>query len=149
MYQIRYNAKKNHIAGITEATKGSEFNYALSACPALSAHEMAEGPTSDNLLEIVEQARKWNQKKLCMFCETAAKRELASMVNETVIEEPVIETIEIATTEIAAEIDEVFTAMKARAAKMNWTVSDSKLMEIKGNCTNRAYAVWKLGKAMV
>lgn len=143
MYTIRYNGKKNHIAGIAEATTGSEMNYPLSACPALSSYAMAEGPTSESLIEILDKARIWNQKPICMFCEKAAQRELAERVAKAealdvkVIEAPVIEV----------ETDEIFEAMKARAVKMGWTITDAALLEIKGDCTNRAYAIWKLGKA--
>jgi hypothetical protein len=81
-FTVKYNRTSYHIAGITEATKGSEFNYALSACAALSrtGSRMAVSGTYEDLEEALAVATKSADVrgvKMCKNCKTAAERMLA------------------------------------------------------------------------
>jgi hypothetical protein len=78
-YTIRYNCASVHVQGINEATAGSEFNYALSACPALSRSgiRMAMGESFDDVAEALRSAQinaRVYGRKLCSKCEQAARR---------------------------------------------------------------------------
>lgn len=75
-YTIRYNRTTNHIAGIAESTIGSELNYSLSACGALSrnAHRLATGRTVETIEDALRIARSAGGRAICQSCETAALR---------------------------------------------------------------------------
>jgi hypothetical protein len=87
-YAIKYNRTTNHIAGIAERSKGSEFNYALSACPVLSrSYNLAtSGKEIEDLKEALETARKRGGRKVCRKCEAAAVAALEAL--ETATEAP-------------------------------------------------------------
>jgi hypothetical protein len=76
-YTIKYNRTTNHIAGITERSKGSELDYARSACPSLSRSvRFALGKSTDDLAEALKSARTAGGRKICGHCESAAEAEL-------------------------------------------------------------------------
>ncbi|ARX87875.1 hypothetical protein SMD44_07357 [Streptomyces alboflavus] len=76
-YRIRYNRTTNHIDGIAERTKGTDLDYAFSACPAISrattsiSVSLAVGEEFDDLGEALQAART-GRRKLCKACEKAA-----------------------------------------------------------------------------
>ena len=76
MFQIFYNRTTNHIDGLAIRTEGSDFNYSLSHCPALSrnASRMGRGDKSEDLAKILRWAR--IDRKLCKSCEAAAQAQL-------------------------------------------------------------------------
>lgn len=77
-YGIRYNRATNHISGLCEASKGSEFNYAVSACGALSRSvNFAEGKCFEDASDALAEARKAGGRKLCKNCEKAALAQIA------------------------------------------------------------------------
>jgi hypothetical protein len=81
-YTVKYNRTTNHIAGIAERTKGSDFNYAVSACPVLSrSYNLANGKAYGSLAEALENARKGGR-KLCKKCEAAAVAALEALEGE-------------------------------------------------------------------
>jgi hypothetical protein len=114
LYTIRYNRNTNHIAGITERTKGSDFTYAQSACAALtrSGTRMATGKSSDDLAEILADARssaRATGRKLCTTCEKAAEMEIAAIEAETAA------AAEKIAAETAEEVEEIQTVPTAPA----------------------------------
>lgn len=76
MFQIFYNRTTDHIDGLEIRTEGSDLNYSLSHCSALSrnATRMARGKKSEDLGEILRSAG--ITRKLCKSCEDAAKAQL-------------------------------------------------------------------------
>lgn len=81
-YTIRYNRTTDHIEGISERSKGSQMNYALSACPALSRSgaRFAVGKSSDDLAEIMKSFGK--TRKACKKCLEAAQAVLDALKAE-------------------------------------------------------------------
>ncbi len=82
MYQILYNASTNHISGIAERTHGTDFDYPVSACSALSrgAIRMSGGKRFEDLGEALKGARDSSAatgRKLCRNCEKAAEAVIA------------------------------------------------------------------------
>jgi hypothetical protein len=73
-YTIRYNAKTDHIEGIAERTKGSDLNYALSACPSLTRNgaRMGYGESSEDLKELLNSSF-GKLRKGCRNCLVAAE----------------------------------------------------------------------------
>lgn len=78
-YTIRYNRTAAHISGIAERTRGTELDYAVSACPALSRSGVrmavksgAWADVSEALAAARTHARVYGL-KMCAKCETAAQ----------------------------------------------------------------------------
>ncbi|WP_141747465.1 hypothetical protein [Streptomyces nanshensis] len=79
-YTVKANRSSVHIAGIAERTVGTEFDYALTACPALSrsGYRMETVGSHDNIEDALRQARvhvtaSAIRRKLCKNCEAAAE----------------------------------------------------------------------------
>jgi hypothetical protein len=75
---IKYNASTVHIDGLDIRSAGGEFDYALSACPALSRsynYATAKGEWSDagEALTAAELKARVLRKKLCKYCTEAAE----------------------------------------------------------------------------
>lgn len=83
-YQIKYTGKTYHIAGIEVATVGTQLEYSLTACPALtrSASRMANsGKALDDLaaaLKAATTSARVRNGKVCAHCEKAAAKVLAA-----------------------------------------------------------------------
>lgn len=80
-YTLKYNRTGQHIAGIVERTKGSDLDYALSACSALSRNgsRMAMGESYTDLKEALQEAEtdaRVSGRKMCAKCRTAAEAAL-------------------------------------------------------------------------
>jgi hypothetical protein len=79
MFTIKYNSGTVHIDGLNIRTEGSEFDYAKSACPALSrSYRFVErGAKATTAAGVLEEARKLavavGGKKLCKHCAAAAE----------------------------------------------------------------------------
>lgn len=82
MFYIKANRTSVHIAGITERTKGSAFDYSLSACAALSRSVRFQTlQTGEDLGATLTAARLQaaiSGRKMCKNCEKAATQELGS-----------------------------------------------------------------------
>jgi hypothetical protein len=80
-YTIKYNGSTSHLAGIDERTQGSEFNYAVSACSALSrSARFCNGKSFDDLSEALKGLRSnaaAGRRKVCKNCESAAEAAIA------------------------------------------------------------------------
>ena len=73
MYTIKYKTGAVHIEGLPEKLTGSQMNYSLSACSALSRSNFwAVGPQSEDLAEIVDKAQYYG-KRICLKCEKVAR----------------------------------------------------------------------------
>jgi hypothetical protein len=83
-YQIKYTGKTYHIAGIEVATVGTQLDYSITACPALtrSASRMAiTGKPVDDLAAALKSATtsaRVRNGKVCAHCEKAAAKILAA-----------------------------------------------------------------------
>jgi hypothetical protein len=80
-YTLKYNRTGQHIAGIVERTKGTDLDYALSACPALSrsGSRMAQGKSYEDLKEALaaaELSAQVGNRKMCTKCRMAAETAL-------------------------------------------------------------------------
>lgn len=80
MYTLKSNRTSIHIQGLTERSKGSEMNYAQSACASLtrSGHRMSAGASFDTPTEALKAARlraRASSRKVCKNCEAAAEAE--------------------------------------------------------------------------
>lgn len=75
-FTIKYNRTSNHIANLDVRSASSEFNYAVSACPALSRSvRFCSGKSFDDVAAALEAARvnaSANGRKMCQKCEAAA-----------------------------------------------------------------------------
>lgn len=82
-YTVKYNRTTNHIDGIAVRTQstGADDNsgvvgyYAESTCGALTRGWFANGFSSDDLAEVLEEAG-YGDRKLCKRCEKAANQAL-------------------------------------------------------------------------
>jgi hypothetical protein len=78
-YTVRYNRTAVHISGIAERTRGSQLNYAVSACPALSrsgvrmATKSGEWADVSEALAAAQTHAKVYGLKMCAKCEQAAQ----------------------------------------------------------------------------
>lgn len=77
-YRIKYNRTTYHIDGIATATKGSQLDYSITACPALTrnGHRMATGRTYGDLkwaLEDASTSARNRGAKVCEKCRVAAE----------------------------------------------------------------------------
>lgn len=82
-YQVKYNKSSYHIAGIVARTEGTQMNYSLSACPALTrgANRMATGLRTDDLAEALrgaELSAKVRNARMCSKCREAAEIVIAN-----------------------------------------------------------------------
>lgn len=76
-YQVKGNRTSLHIAGISERSKGSQLNYAVSACGALSrSYRFETLMDTDDLAAAVKRATVLSR-KFCQNCAKAAELELA------------------------------------------------------------------------
>jgi hypothetical protein len=68
-YTIRYNKNTNHIQGLSEKLTSSQFNYATSACPALSRSGtfMSVGFSTNDINEAVRAANS-GTRNACKTC---------------------------------------------------------------------------------
>jgi hypothetical protein len=79
-YTVKYNRSTSHLAGVTERTMGSEFNYAVSACSALSRSvrfctgESVEDPSE--ALQALRLNAKAYGRKICKNCERGILAEI-------------------------------------------------------------------------
>lgn len=91
-YQLRVNRSSVHISGIAERTKGSEFNYAQSACGALTrSYRFEEKQASDDIAEalhLAEQFAKVHGRKMCKNCQAAAQ----ALIDAEAKTKPVLES---------------------------------------------------------
>lgn len=88
-FTVKYTRTSYHIAGIVEATKGSDLDYALSACPALSrsGSRMAVGGTHEDLTEALsaaQSAARVRGARVCEKCQAAAERVRGWVVGDVV-----------------------------------------------------------------
>ena len=84
MFRAKYNMSTVHIDGLSIRTKGSDLNYSLSACSALTrnGYRMAASRESFNdVREALAAARGVASalgRKLCKTCEQAAEAQIAA-----------------------------------------------------------------------
>jgi hypothetical protein len=76
-YTVLYNRNTNHIAGLDELTRGSELNYSLSACSAVTKGYLAAGESFDNVAAALANATLAGGRRLCKNCAKAANARLA------------------------------------------------------------------------
>jgi hypothetical protein len=77
-FTVKYNRTSVHIDGIPEQVDGSEFNYAKSACPALSrsGYKMAVSKSYGDVADALEGARGVAVSvgnRMCAVCERKAQ----------------------------------------------------------------------------
>jgi hypothetical protein len=122
-YTVLYNRATNHINGLDELAKGSELNYSLSACSAVTKGYLAAGESFSTVAEALANAVLAGGRRLCKNCEKAAKaalakEELLEAERARMIAEAELEAYEIAEAMYLEELEALKPLDEARAAEV-------------------------------